>query len=98
MWISTLIGMLLWLALSLLPLGAKELSGEQLVKSLNCLACHALGGQGGNRGPSWDGLGRRLTEEAIRKQLISPKGRMPSFAHLRPDELEALVEFLSGIK
>jgi mono/diheme cytochrome c family protein len=77
---------------------AGEVSGEDLVNRLNCRACHSLAGQGGNRGPAWDGVGRRLTPEAIRKQLLTPRGRMPSFAHLRPEELEAVVKYLSDLK
>lgn len=72
-------------------------SGPDLVKRLNCHACHALAGKGGNRGPSWDGLGRRRSPEAIRKQIVSPTGRMPNFAHLKPEELTALVEYLSSL-
>ena len=77
---------------------AQDLSGQDLVKSLSCQSCHALAGQGGNLGPSWDGVGRRLASEAIKKQLVSPKGRMPNFAHLRPEELHAVVEYLKGME
>lgn len=77
---------------------AQEPSAEDLVKRLGCLGCHALDGKGGDRGPAWDGLGQRLSPEAIRKQIVSPQGRMPNFAHLKPAELEALVEYLSGLK
>jgi len=73
-------------------------SGEDLVKRLNCLACHALAGTGGDRGPRWDGLGNRLIPEAIRKQIVAPQGRMPNYAHLKPAELDAVVQYLSGLK
>ena len=74
-------------------------SGVDLVKRLSCQGCHALAGQGGNRGPGWDGVGQRLAPEAMKKQIISPKGgRMPNFAHLRPEELNAVVEYLKGLK
>jgi len=78
---------------------AQEPAGEDLVKRLSCHGCHALAGQGGNRGPGWDGVGQRLTPEAMKKQLVSPKGgRMPNFAHLRPEELNAVIEYLKGLK
>jgi mono/diheme cytochrome c family protein len=77
---------------------AQGLAAQDLVKRLNCHACHAFAGQGGNRGPSWDGVGQRLAPEAIKKQLVSPKGHMPNFAHLRPEELNAVVAYLSGLK
>lgn len=71
-------------------------SGQDLVKRLACQGCHALAGKGGNRGPKLDGVGQRLSPEAIKKQLVSPQGRMPNFAHLKPEELTAVVEYLSG--
>ena len=73
-------------------------SPKDLVKRLSCQGCHALAGQGGKRGPRWDGVGQRLSPEAIRKQLVSPQGRMPNFAHLKPEELDAVVAYLSGLK
>jgi mono/diheme cytochrome c family protein len=86
------------LAGSLTGAGAQEPSGADLVKRLNCHACHALAGQGGKRGPAWDGLGQRLTAAAIKKQIVAPQGRMPNFAHLKPGELDAVVEYLQGLK
>jgi mono/diheme cytochrome c family protein len=77
---------------------AQGLAAQDLVKRLNCYACHAFAGQGGNRGPRWDGVGQRLSPEAIKKQLVSPKGCMPNFAHLKPEELNAVVAYLSGLK
>jgi mono/diheme cytochrome c family protein len=91
----------LMLALSLSALRAQEPSepsGEDLVKRLGCLGCHSLAGKGGDRAPGWDGLGQRLSPEAIKKQIVSPQGRMPNFAHLKAEELEALVQYLSGLK
>ncbi len=83
---------------ALTPAAGASPSGKDLVDRLGCLGCHSLQGQGRNRGPAWDGLGARLTPEAIKKQILTPRGRMPSFAQIRPEELEALVEYLSGLK
>jgi ubiquinol-cytochrome c reductase cytochrome b subunit len=77
---------------------AQEPAGQDLVQRLGCLGCHALAGKGGKRGPGWDGLGQRLAPEAIQKQIVSPTGKMPNFAHLKPEELKVLVEYLSGLK
>jgi mono/diheme cytochrome c family protein len=82
----------------LTPARATPPSGKDLVDRLGCLGCHALKGHGGSRGPAWDGVGARLTPEAIEQQIVSPQGRMPSFAQIKPEELEALVEYLSGLK
>jgi mono/diheme cytochrome c family protein len=86
------------LALSLGSGKAQELSGPDMVKRLNCLACHSLAEKGGGRAPRWDDVGQRLSPEAIKKQIVSPQGRMPNFAHLKPEELNALVQYLSGLK
>jgi mono/diheme cytochrome c family protein len=88
----------LMLAVCLNTSQAQGPAAQDLVKRLNCHACHALAGQGGKRGPSWDGVGQRLSSEAIKKQLVSPKERMPNFAHLKPEELNAVVDYLSGLK
>jgi len=94
--IIAIIGFILVLGLS--PVKAQEPAGPDLVKRLGCLGCHSLAGKGGDRAPRWDGVGQRLSPEAIKKQIVSPEGRMPNFAHLKPDELNALVQYLSGLK
>lgn len=94
--IILLLGLMLVLGLS--SAQAQEPSAEDLVKRLGCRGCHSLDGKGGDRGPAWDGVGDRLSSEAIREQIISPRGIMPNFAHLKPEELNTLVEYLSGLK
>ena len=95
-WIILALGVMLASGLSVVK--AQEPTGPDLVKRLGCLGCHSLAGQGRNRGPSWDGLGKRMTPEAIKQQIVSPQGKMPNFAHLEPEELNALVQYLSGLK
>ena len=95
------LALILWLlpAAGLSTAPAQDASGQDLVKRLSCQGCHALAGQGGKQGPSWDGVGQRLTPETIKKQIVSPRGGpMPNFAHLRPEELNAVVEYLKGLK
>jgi len=95
-WLVPVLGLIL--AFSLGSARAQGPSGEELVKRLNCQGCHALAGQGGSRGPGWDGAGQRLSPEAVEKQVLSPKGQMPNFAHLRPEELNAVMAYLKGLK
>jgi mono/diheme cytochrome c family protein len=73
-------------------------AGQDLVKRLNCQACHTVADQGGKLGPNLDGVGQRLTPEAMKKLLTLPPGDMPNFAHLKPKELDAVVTYLSGLK
>jgi mono/diheme cytochrome c family protein len=88
----------LMLILGLGSAQAQPPGGEDLVTRLGCRGCHSLAGKGANRAPPWDGLGRRLSPEALRKQIVSLRVRMPNFAHLRPAELNALVQYLTGLK
>ena len=91
---------ILWLTLTCGPGAARDQapSGQDLVARLSCQGCHALSGQGGDQGPAWDGVGQRLSPADLQKHIVSPKKGMPNFAHLRPDELQAVVEYLSGMK
>jgi len=93
-WWLMVLGLSLTLGLS--ASRAQGPSGQDLVRRLACLGCHSLAGQGCKRGPELDGVGNRLSPEAIRKQLISPQGHMPNFAHLKPEELRAVVDYLAG--
>jgi mono/diheme cytochrome c family protein len=90
--------MVLLVQLPAMPWAAAQPAAEDLINRLGCMACHSLHGQGGDKGPAWDGVGARLSPEAIRKQIVSPRARMPSFAQLKPEELQALVAYLSGLK
>jgi len=95
-WVIIILGLMLAACLNYSQ--AQGPSGQDLVKRLSCQGCHALAGRGGKRGPAWDGVGQRLSPEAVKTQLVSPEGRMPNFAHLRPEELHAVVEYLKGLK
>jgi mono/diheme cytochrome c family protein len=75
---------------------AQEPSGQDLVKLLACQGCHSMAGRGNNLGPNLDKVGQRLIPENIKKLLASPHGAMPNFAHLRPEELDAVATYLSG--
>jgi len=80
-----------------------QLRGPELVNANGCKGCHIIGEDGGNLGPSLNGVGARLTSEEIRGQLLNPKASnpasiMPAFTDLAQEDLDALVEYLSGLK
>jgi len=67
-----------------------------------CIACHALGGQGGNVGPALDGVGARLDAAFIRHWLqdpiaVKPDSKMPKLP-LTQGQIDELVAFLSQQK
>ena len=97
-WGIVLSGLALALLLGPNPAPAQEINGEELIGRLGCRACHALKGQGGAKGPDWDGVGARLTPEQLKQQILFPQKRMPSYAHLQPEELKAVVEYLKGLR
>lgn len=77
--------------------------GETVFKSEGCPACHRIGGIGGEIGPDLTNVGARRDREWIEKQIKDPKSHnpnsiMPAFARLSEKDLEALVNYLSGLR
>lgn len=67
-----------------------------------CIACHMLGGQGGNVGPALDGVGGRRDADYIRRWLHDPMAvkadaKMPKLP-LSEGQIDELVAFLSQQK
>ncbi len=72
-----------------------ELQGALLVQSKQCRNCHALGGEGGLRGPALDDVATRLTRDQLVRQIIQGGGNMPAYGkNLSPAEVTAIVAFL----
>jgi cytochrome c2 len=93
--------LILFLVLAAAP--APEASGPELARRLGCWACHSLPGQGEQQGSSLDNIGARLSPEDLHAVLTHPRSRlpqakMPSYAHLRPWEMKALVDYLMELK
>jgi nitric oxide reductase subunit C len=63
-----------------------------------CVACHALGGRGGQVGPALDGVGARLDADYLRRWIanppaVKPDTKMPKLP-LSEGQLDELVAFL----
>lgn len=82
---------------------------RQLLTENACLACHAIDGAGPPIGPSFDGMGDRVSADKIRRGIVDPDaevaegfetmaGIMPkTFGdQLSAAQLEVLVAFLAG--
>jgi cytochrome c2 len=87
--------------------GAADLAspalGQELFSRLACNGCHTLQGRGGHIGPALDRVGSRLSGEELATQLSTPRrrrpdSRMPSFAFVRPWELQELLDFLQTLQ
>jgi ubiquinol-cytochrome c reductase cytochrome b subunit len=72
-----------------------EMHGALVFQHKQCRNCHALGGSGGERGPTLDAVATRLTKDQLVRQVIQGGGNMPAYGQkLTPAEVEALVAFL----
>ena len=83
---------------------------RELLTANGCIGCHQLAGTvgGGAVGPSFDGIGSRLSADQIRQSILDPgadvaegydqfAGMMPATfgQQLTAAQLEAVVEFLA---
>ncbi len=79
----------------------------QLLAVNACIGCHGINGTEIPIGPSFDGIGARLTADQIRRAILDPNAEVgegyiaglmpPDFgAKLSAQQLEAIVQFLSG--
>ncbi len=75
-----------------------EIHGALVFQNKQCRNCHALGGEGGQRGPALDAVATRLTRDQMVRQVIQGGGNMPAYGKkLSPAEVEALVSFLATL-
>jgi ubiquinol-cytochrome c reductase cytochrome b subunit len=76
-----------------------ELRGALVFQNKQCRNCHALGGEGGERGPALDAVATRLTKDEMVRQVIQGSGNMPAYGKkLNPAEVEALVSFMQTLR
>jgi mono/diheme cytochrome c family protein len=81
---------------------------QELLTANGCIGCHQLEGAGGAVGPSFDGIGGRLSPDQIRQSILDPAaevsegydqfaGMMPATfgQQLTAAQLEAVVAFLA---
>jgi len=82
--------------------GPRQLQGALVFQNKNCRNCHALKGSGGQRGPDLTLVGDRLTADQLVDQVSNGTpggGNMPAYgAQIGPNEMTALVEFLTNLR
>jgi ubiquinol-cytochrome c reductase cytochrome b subunit len=77
---------------------ALERQGAVVFQAKQCRNCHALGNEGGQRGPALDTVATRLTEDQLIRQVLQGRGNMPAYGkNLSPAETTALVAFLKSL-
>jgi len=76
-----------------------QLQGAIVLQNKQCRTCHALGGEGGQRGPALDRVATRLTRDQLIRQVLQGGGNMPAYGkNLSPAEVNALVAFLETLR
>jgi len=76
-----------------------ERQGALVLQNKQCRNCHALGGQGGMRGPALDAIATRMTEDQMIRQVLQGGGNMPAYGNsLSPAETRAVVAFLMTLR
>jgi ubiquinol-cytochrome c reductase cytochrome b subunit len=77
---------------------ALERQGALVFQVKQCHNCHALGQNGGQRGPALDSVAVQLTQDQLIHQVIQGGGNMPAYGkNLSPAETTALVAFLQTL-
>jgi glucose/arabinose dehydrogenase/cytochrome c551/c552 len=79
---------------------------KSIIADNSCLSCHRIGSDGGEIGPSLNGVGKRLSPDQIRSTIVSPPAKtsagapnpMPSYGQrIKGDDLTSLVHYLSTL-
>lgn len=78
-------------SVSLISCQSQEQKG-QVVFEQNCSSCHNI--QTTGIGPALGGVAAKFTEDSIRSLIKSPRAQMPSFAHLKDEDITAIIEYL----
>src|SRR5580692_8251435 len=60
---------------------ALERQGAIIFQDKQCRNCHALGGEGGLRGPALDTVAVRLTGDELIRQVLQGRGNMPAYGN-----------------
>lgn len=80
-------------------LSGDAVQGATLFQQKDCIACHAIAGAGGKRGPDLTTVGSRLSSDQLTWRILTGARNMPAYGQtLKPEELSALVDFLSQRK
>lgn len=77
-------------------------AGEQVVKSVGCLSCHAVDGLGSDFAPKLDDVGSKLTPQFLRQWVTDPRSYdpdtvMPSL-RLTDTEVDNAVAYLMSLQ
>jgi ubiquinol-cytochrome c reductase cytochrome b subunit len=73
--------------------------GARHFEQKGCISCHRVANVGGQRGPDLTRIGARLAPDQLTWRILNGGRNMPAYgATLTPDETNALVGFLAGLR
>jgi ubiquinol-cytochrome c reductase cytochrome b subunit len=76
-----------------------ELQGALVFQNMQCRNCHAIGGEGGHRGPDLTAIGTIQTEPQLVRQILQGGGNMPAYGkNLSPEQIRALTAYLVSLR
>ena len=79
--------------------GNQKAHGASLFVDSGCIHCHAIHKVGGHKGPDLSSVGKRLSEDQIRRQIVEGSKVMPSFGEtLDSTDLEDLLVYLGSCR
>ncbi|MCZ6678778.1 MAG: c-type cytochrome [Candidatus Poribacteria bacterium] len=77
-------------------------AGEEIVKTVGCLACHAVDGLGSDFAPKLDSVGNKVTPSFLRQWISDPKAYDPDTVmpnlRLTDPEVENAVAYLMSLQ
>jgi ubiquinol-cytochrome c reductase cytochrome b subunit len=80
-------------------LGPQAAQGAHVFEQKGCINCHRIAEVGGQRGPDLTRVGSRLSMDELTWRILNGGRNMPSYGtSLTPQDTNALVEFLSGLR
>ena len=95
-------GMTAAVAAPVLADDAAVTKGKAVFEAQKCMMCHSVEGKG-NKNKPLDGVGSMLKPEEIKKYITNPKdvkpdSKMKAYPSLPPEDLDALVAYVSSLK
>jgi ubiquinol-cytochrome c reductase cytochrome b subunit len=80
-------------------LSGPRAQGALLFETRGCINCHMIAGGGGQRGPDLSRVGARLGHDQLTWRILNGGRNMPAYATtLTPGEVDALVQYLAGLR
>jgi mono/diheme cytochrome c family protein len=97
--LSALALLVVFTPMSLVASRSQKAHGATVYKESGCSHCHTIRKAGGNKGPDLSGVGRRLNDAQMRRQIVEGSKIMPPFRDvLDSTDLTDLLAYLHSCR